>query len=86
MSSLSFAPVVTPHGRLTLVQAHAGPTLDPGLAERLQSAFARGSGDGLLQLGAGEVGTALPPILSFWRELGTRYVTALCTLPDAEER
>ncbi len=86
MSSLSFAPVVTPHGRLTLVQAHEGPTLDPGLAERLQSAFARGSGHGLLQLGAGEVGTALPPILSFWRELGTRYVTALCTLPDAEER
>ena len=86
MSSLSFAPVVTPHGRLTLVQAHEGPTLDPGLAGRLQSAFARGSGHGLLQLGAGEVGTALPPILSFWRELGTRYVTALCTLPDAEER
>ena len=86
MSSLSFAPVVTPHGRLTLVQAHEGPTLDPGLAGRLQSAFARGSGHGLLQLGAGEVGTALPPILSFWRELGARYVTALCTLPDAEER
>src|SRR2546425_3275009 len=86
MSSLSFAPVVTPHGRLTLGQAHEGPTLDPGLAERLQSAFARGSGHGLLKLGAGEVGTVLPPILSFWRELGTRYVTALCTLPDAEER
>ena len=59
------------------------PALDPDLARRLQDAFARGSGHGLLQLGAGEVGTALPPVFSYWRELGTRYVTALCTLPDA---
>ena len=82
MGALSLAPVLTPHGRLTLGQGD-GPTLDPELAERLLSAFARGSGHGLLQLGAGEVGTALPPVLSYWRELGTRYVTALCTLPDA---
>ena len=56
--------------------------MDPDLARRLKDAFARGSGHGLLQLGAGEVGVALPPAFSFWRELGTRYVTALCTLPD----
>ena len=86
MSSFSFAPVLTPHGNLTLARVEDGPGLDPGLAERLQSAFARGSGHGLLQLGAGEVGTALPSVLSFWRELGRRYVTALCILPDAEER
>src|SRR6266581_6461634 len=86
LSSFSIAPVVTPHGRLTMIQADDGPILDPGLAGRLRDAFARGSGHGLLQLGAGEVGTALPPVLSYWRELGTRYVTALCTLPDAEER
>ncbi len=85
MSSLTLAPIITPHGRLTLGQMDEGPALDPGLLERVQSAFARGSGHGLLQLGAGEVGTALPPVFSYWRELGTRYVTALCTLPDAEE-
>ena len=25
---------------------------------------------------------ALPPILGYWRDFGTRYVTALCALPD----
>jgi non-specific serine/threonine protein kinase len=39
-----------------------------------------------LQLGADEVGTALPPVFGYWRELGTRYVTAVCTAPDVEER
>jgi hypothetical protein len=57
--------------------------LDSGLARRLEEAFARGSGHGLLQLGASEVGVVLPPVFSYWREFGTRYVTALCTLPDA---
>jgi non-specific serine/threonine protein kinase len=86
MRPLSLVPLVTPHGHLTLGRVDEGPALDPGLAERLLKAFTRGPGHGLLQLGAGEVGTALPPALSYWRELGTRYVTALCTLPDAEER
>ncbi len=86
MGALSLAPILTRHGRLTLGQVNDGPNLDPGLAERLQTAFGRGPGHGLLQLGASEVGTPLPPVLSYWRELGSRYVTALCTLPDAEER
>jgi non-specific serine/threonine protein kinase len=83
MGSNSFAPILTPHGRLTLGPMVEGPVLDPGLARRLEDAFARGSGHGLLQLGAGEVGTALPPVFSYWRELAARYVTALCTLSDA---
>ncbi len=40
----------------------------------------------MLWLGANEVGTALPPVFSYWREFGTRYVTALCALPDIAER
>ena len=39
----------------------------------------------MLWLGASEVGTALPPVLSYWRELGVRYVTALCALPGIGE-
>ena len=77
---------VTPQGRLRLEPGDTGPPLDQDAAARLESAFARGPGHGLLQLGAGEIGTALPPVLSFWRNLGARYVTALCTLPDAAER
>jgi superfamily II DNA or RNA helicase len=49
---------------------------------RFQDAFARGSGHGLLQLGAAEVGTVLPPVLGYWREFAARYVTILCTHPD----
>ena len=83
MDSNFLAPILTPHGRLTLGPVVEGPALDPSLARRLHDAFARGSGHGLLQLGASEVGTALPPVFSYWRELATRYVTALCTLSDA---
>jgi non-specific serine/threonine protein kinase len=82
MSSYFLAPILTPHGRLILGQVDEGPSLDLGLVQRLKDAFARGSGHGLLQLGAGEVGVVLPSVFSYWRELGTRYVTALCTLPD----
>ena len=84
--SIALVPVFTPHGRLTVSPADDAPALEGATARRLQSAFGRGSGHGLLQLGAGEVATALPAVLSYWREFGARYVTALCTLPDAEER
>src|SRR5207249_11622329 len=53
---------------------------------RIEEAFARGSGHGLLQLGAGEVGTLLPPVLGYWREFAARFVTAVCLLPDSADR
>ena len=78
------APVLTPHGRLLLAEADDAPALPADLAQRLQESFERGSGHGLLQLGAGEVGTVLPPVLGYWRDLGARYVTTVCTLPDVD--
>ncbi len=83
LNSTPLAPVFTPHGRLALIRADDAPLLESACAGRLQMAFARGSGHGLLQLGAGEVATALPAVLSYWRDFAARYVTALCTLPDA---
>ena len=80
------APVLTPHGHLILIEDRDASALEPELAQRLRNAFARGSGHGLLQLGASEVGVALPPVFSYWREFGARYVTALCTLPNGETR
>jgi non-specific serine/threonine protein kinase len=74
-------PVLTPHGSLILRQTEGAPTLRSEQASRLAKAFGRGAGHGLLSLGIDEVGTALPPVLSYWREFGVRYVTALCTLP-----
>ncbi len=85
MNEPRFAPRLTPHGRLDLAPADDAPTLDPDLQRRLRDAFARGSGYGLLQLGAATLGSALPPALSYWRELGARYVTAVCNRPAAAE-
>jgi len=84
-SPAGLAPFLTPHGRLRLTPAEGEPALPPELGHRLREAFERGAGHGLLQLGAGEVGTALPVVLGYWRELGTLFVTALCTTPDASE-
>jgi superfamily II DNA or RNA helicase len=82
---MMLAPVLSPHGLLTLRQTGDAVALDPDQGARLEKAFARGAGHGLFWLGASEVGTALPPVLSYWRELGTRYVTALCALPGISE-
>jgi non-specific serine/threonine protein kinase len=73
---------LTPHGRLVLFEDPDAPPLDAELAQRLRNAFERGSGHGLLQLGAAEAGAALPPVFSYWREFGAGYVTALCTQSD----
>ncbi len=74
---------LTPHGRLLLEAMEDAPALDGRLAERLTTAFARGSGHGLLRLGAGEVGASLPPAFVWWRDLAARYVGALCLRSSA---
>src|SRR5579863_519710 len=79
MDSIELSLTLTPHGRLVLARDAEGSPLHASLAERLLQAFARGPGHGLLMLGADETATALPPVLSYWREFGARYVTALCT-------
>ena len=79
------APQLTPLGALTLRQSGDGVALSPDLGARLEAAFARDSGHGLLSLGADHVGTVLPPVLSYWRELGASYVTALCALPGIND-
>lgn len=79
---MMFEPVLTPHGTLSLRPTADAPELEPDLAMRLDHAFARGSGHGLVRLGADEVGVVLPPAWSYWRDFGARYVAALCALPD----
>lgn len=83
MNQTRLTPSLTPHGRLRLVASDAAPELDPALAQRLADAFEMDSGSGLLQLGGAEIGTALPAALSYWREIGSRYVTAVATQPVA---
>jgi SNF2 family DNA or RNA helicase len=87
---MMLAPVLTPHGLLMLAQSldaeEEALALEPERGLRLEKAFARGAGHGLLLLGADEVGTTLSPTLSYWRKLGARYMTALCALPGIGER
>ena len=78
-------PVLSPHGALHLKPSDEAEALDAQRESRIETAFARGAGHGLLQLGAEEVGRALPPLLAYWRDLGTRYITALCALPGLNE-
>jgi non-specific serine/threonine protein kinase len=83
--STALAPALTPSGRLHLAPADDAVPLAPEVAARVAAAFARGSGHGLLQLGAAEVQTVLPPVFGYWRDLGARFVTLVCGLPDVEE-
>jgi superfamily II DNA or RNA helicase len=78
-------PVLTPHGVLTLRRDEEAPALEPTQGARLKQAFGRGPGHGLLALGADEVAMSLPAVLSYWRDFGGRYVTALCALPELGE-
>ncbi|MBI1790781.1 MAG: ATP-dependent helicase, partial [Acidobacteria bacterium] len=84
MDAVSLSLSLTPHGRLVVTHDAGAAGLESALAERLLKAFERGSGHGLLLLGADEAGTALPPAHSYWREFGAHYLTALCTQPDSD--
>lgn len=84
MDSSRLSLALTPHGRLTLAPDPDAPQLDSALQDRLQRALERGSGHGLLLLGAEETATALPPAFAYWRDFGARYVTALCTQQTRE--
>ena len=84
MDDISLGLSLTPHGRLVLTHDADAPRFDSGLRDRLLQALERGSGHGLLLLGADEAGAALPPVHSYWREFGARYVTSLCTRQDSD--
>jgi non-specific serine/threonine protein kinase len=83
MDAAALSLSLTPHGHLLLVPDAAAPPLETRLRERALPAFERGSGHGILLLGADEAGTPLPPVYGFWREFGARYVTAVCTQQGA---
>jgi SNF2 family DNA or RNA helicase len=80
---------LTPHGVVSVATDEVdGLFSTPNRAVKaILGAFERGSGYGLLHLGASEVGTDVGPSVAYWRELGHRFVTATCaalnpTAPD----
>ncbi len=85
MSPPGLAPLLTPHGHLLAAPQADAPALPAELEQRLAGAFARGAGQGLLLLGAEQVGTILPPAWGWWRDFAARYVSGVCALPEASE-
>jgi len=69
---------LTPHGHLVVEEASDALPMDQATTARIGKAFAQGTGHGLLQLGAGEVGRILPPAFGWWREFAARYVASVC--------
>src|SRR6202158_6253800 len=69
---------LTPHGRLSVEEQDDGSDIDAAASIRLIDAFARGTGYGLVWLGAAEVGQALPPLFVWWRDFAALYVGSLC--------
>jgi hypothetical protein len=63
----SLACLLTPHGALRLEAAEDDTALDASVAERLEAAFRKGDGHGLLQLGLAEAGSAGPRVLESLR-------------------
>src|SRR5689334_9801600 len=76
---------LTPRHHLLFSRAGETVELPSGLAFTLESAFNRGSGHGLLELGAAAVGIALPADLGYWRDFAARFVTAVCAHPYDDE-
>jgi superfamily II DNA or RNA helicase len=83
---MSITLVITPHGHLLAAESDHAPALEAALAEGLRAAFADGPGPGLLWLGTTQPGVALPPVVGWWRDFAARFVSALCTLPEAAEQ
>ena len=59
--------VLTPHGVLALRPSGDALAVAAVLVARLEAAFARGPGHGLLSLGADAAGAILPPVFAWWR-------------------
>src|SRR5260370_21733651 len=77
-------PVITLPGSVRPDPAAGDCLLESGLADVLEKSFERGSGHGLLHLGAGEAGSVLPASLAWWRDFGMRFIADLCGLGDGK--
>ncbi|MEJ2229474.1 MAG: DEAD/DEAH box helicase [Alphaproteobacteria bacterium] len=85
IAMMTLAPVLTPHGLLQLEETDEGAPLAEPCATRLNHAFERGSGHGLLSLGLDDAGSALPPALSWWRDFGAQFAAAVCAIPGRDD-
>lgn len=76
---------LSPSGRIVLRREVSAGALPGSVVRRIVEAFERGRGAGLVQLGAGELTTAVDPTLAYFRELGKLVVSKACAACDPAE-
>ncbi len=78
---------ISPAGRAYLEAARddAAEAVPAAAAARIAKAFEQGGTQGLLQLGAVELGLTLPPSLAFGREFGHRFMAELTAVANLSE-
>lgn len=73
---------ISPHGRLFVEAAADETALDELLSERIKQAFDQDQAQGLLYLATRQLQSSLPPAFAFARDVGCRYLTRLCHMPE----
>ena len=73
------------HDAADLAPAPAPAVAAAAAAARIAKAFEQGGAQGLLQLGAVELGLPLPPSLAFGREFAHRFMAQLTAVTDLSE-
>jgi len=85
-ASALFSLGVAPSGRVHACRGGAfGHPLAARTAEKIEAAFARGPGHGLLHLGVEETSGQLGAAAGYWRDLAKLFVTKLRTILDPDE-
>lgn len=85
--AIALALGISPTGRVHVDVLPSDSALpSSSISARILKAFERGSSNGLLHLGASELGSTLPPSLSFGRELAHLFMTHLCAVPDLAQQ
>ncbi len=82
----SFSLALSPQGWLHLdYQDQEATLIDHTVAQRIERAFQRGVGHGLLHLGSSELEPTLPTPFPYWRDWGRQFVTQLTSVTRLSE-
>ena len=80
---------LNPSGHLILTEAGGEGTYakegEGPWTPAVRSAFSKGSSEGLLCLATRLQAEDLPPVLTYWRGLGERYLHSLCRVPETSQ-
>ena len=82
--AVSLTLFLTPHGDLRLEDGESDFAIAEAAIARLNAAFLRGAGYGLVDLALGEAGNRLPPEMAFWRDFALRFVAQRCRASEAD--